>query len=371
VLLGGDDLDRRIMRRLMHHFGAEALLRGGQTFPYEVVNLLRDWQTMPELSRPQYRATLERLERDSTRPDAIRALRQLVSRNLGFTLFRHIEQTKKSLSSNWLARLDLACEELDIHELMTRVAFEELIEDDVARAEAAVRAVLDDAALAPADVSVVLRTGGSSLVPAFVAMLAGIFGSGKLREMDPLVSVVGGLAVAAQRAAGWRPACADRYASPEDPIVRRALARSERALEVSELRVDGTCYSDNRTFVITRVPLALAGLPTIRTSAADRQAHWQTFLRFYIDRPARVYVAYEDGATHLPDWLQSFEPEEMRIQAVQDGVLIDYGLYGRDFVPGKVMLGGNQAPGYNGSPNANYFVIVRSQVEQREEQVAL
>jgi hypothetical protein len=189
--------------------------------------------------------------------------------------------------------------------------------------------------------------------------------------MDPLESVVGGLAIAAHRAAGWRPACADRYASPEDPIVRRPLARSERALEVGELRVDGRCYSDNPAFVLTRVPLSLAGLPTIRTSAADRQARWKTCLRFFIDRPARVYVAYEDDATQLPDWLKCFEPEEMRIHAVQDGVLIDYGLYGRDFVPGKVILGGNQAPGYSGSPNANYFVIVRSQVEQQEEQVAL
>jgi len=371
VLLGGDDLDRRIMRYLMRHFGTESLRQGGQTFPYEIVNLLRDWQTMPELSRPHYRAMIEGLERDSTRPNAIRALKALVSQNLGFTLFQEIERTKKALSGEWLDNIDFAYGDIDIHEVLTRVAFEEMIADDVARADRGVREVLAEAELEPREVDIALRTGGSSLVPAFIGLLAGLFGPEKLRGMDPLASVVGGLAVAAQREAGWRPAYADRYMSPANPVVRRLLARSERPCELTEFWVGSHCYTDNKTFTITRMPLALTGLPAIRTAAADRQAPWRTFLRFYIESPARVFVAYEAGADSLPDWLRAFDPEEMVFRVVQDDVLIEYRVYGCDFAPGKVMLGGNHAPGFRGSPNANYFVVVKSMINQQEEQVVL
>ena len=371
VLLGGDDLDRRIMRHLMHHFGTESLLRGGQTFPYEIVNLLRDWQTMPELSRPHYRAMIESLERESTKPAAIRALRVLVTRNLGFTLFQEIERTKKSLSDRWVGCVEFIRDDIDLREVLTRVAFQELIADDVARADRGVREVVAAAGLGPRDVDAVLRTGGSSLVPAFIGLLAGLFGADKIREMDALGSVVGGLAVAAQREAGWHPPYARRYMSPGNPVVRRVLARSDRSYELTEFRVGSPCYSDNPTFTITRMPLALTGLPAIRTAASDRQASWRTFLRFFIERPARVFVAYEAGADRLPDWLRAFEPEEMGIQAVQDEVLIEFRVYGRDFPPGKVMLGGNHGPGFQGRPNANYLVLVKSIVDQREAQVVI
>jgi hypothetical chaperone protein len=371
VLLGGDDLDRRIMRRLMRHFGTESLLRGGQTFPYEIVNLLRDWQTMPELSRPGYRAMIDELEDSSTNPEAIRALRTLVSRNLGFTLFQEIERTKKELSDEWIGRLEFAHDGIDIHEVLTRVAFEELIAEDVSRAEGGVLEVVAEAGLSTGDVDVVLRTGGSSLIPAFIGMLEGLFGREKVREMDPLSSVVGGLAIAAYQDAGWRPTYANRYLSAGNPIVSRILARSQRACESAELRVGSRCYADNPTFVITRVPLDLAGLPMIRTVAADREAPWRTFLRFFVGRPARVYVAYEASAESIPGWLRAFDLEDMVIHVVQDEVLIEFAVYGRVFGPGKVMLGGNRGPGYRGRPNANYFVVIKSLFGQREEQVTI
>lgn len=369
VLVGGDDLDRRIMRHLMQYFGTESLLKGGQTFPLEIVNLLRDWQTMPELSRPHYRSMIEGLLGSSTNPESISALQTLVSRNLGFKLFQEIEQTKKRLSDDWLARLDFAYGDIDIRELMTRVRFEGLISDEVLRVDAGVRQVVADAGLRLQQVDVVLRTGGSSLVPAFIRLLAELFGGDKLREMDPLASVVGGLAVAAQVDAGWRPAYADCYPTPSNPVITGVLARSGREYELTEYQVGSHCYVDNRTFSITRMPLALTGLPAIRPVSADRDAPWRTFLRFCIGRPARVYVAYEAGTARIPDWLSAFEPEDTSIRVVQDGVQIEFRVYGKDYSPGKVMLGGNHGPGYKGGPNANYMVMVRSCPDRRAEQV--
>jgi len=55
------------------------------------------------------------------------------------------------------------------------------------------------AGLDHADIDVVLRTGGSSRIPAYVRMLAGKFGADKLQEMDTFTSVASGLAIAAAR----------------------------------------------------------------------------------------------------------------------------------------------------------------------------
>ncbi|HMO57255.1 MAG TPA: Hsp70 family protein, partial [Roseiflexaceae bacterium] len=53
------------------------------------------------------------------------------------------------------------------------------------------------AGLTPADIDVILRTGGSSRVPAFVRMLRNRFGAEKLQEMDVFTGVASGLAIAA------------------------------------------------------------------------------------------------------------------------------------------------------------------------------
>ena len=53
------------------------------------------------------------------------------------------------------------------------------------------------ASLTPADIDVVLRTGGSSRIPRFVRMLADKFGADKLQEMDVFTGVAAGLAIAA------------------------------------------------------------------------------------------------------------------------------------------------------------------------------
>ena len=62
---------------------------------------------------------------------------------------------------------------------------------------ACVDRALEAAGLAYADINVVLRTGGSSRIPAYVRMLADKFGSEKLQEMDVFTGVASGLAIAA------------------------------------------------------------------------------------------------------------------------------------------------------------------------------
>jgi hypothetical chaperone protein len=359
VLVGGDDLDQRLMRHLMRHLGTEAPLRGGQSFPFEIVKLLATWQTMPELSRPAYRDFLDELEQASTAPRSIGALRTLVSHNLGFELFQEIERAKKHLSRSPTAGLNLARDGIAIHELLTRARFEALIAPDIERVEAGVAQVLADARLGPDRVDVVLRTGGSSMVPAFVDLLERLFGAGKVIAMDPLRSVVGGLAVVAHEGEGIRPAYAAGYPATGHPVIRDVATKNGKSYETYEMHVGARCYLDADFYTVTRLPVVMSGLPAVRTANLDREEVARKFLRFFIDEPARVFVAYKAGASQLPEWLQSFVPTEMQVEVSQWRSKMAFPVYRKDFPSGKVMLGANHAPPYSGQANMNYLVVVR------------
>jgi len=127
VLVGGDDLDSRIMQSLFRHFGADSRTLDDRPFPAQVLECLLTWQTMPELTRPYYRGLLADLKRTSTQPRAVGALETLVSRNLGYRLFTEIERVKKVLSTQTAARLDFEYGDIRIHRLITRGQFEAMI----------------------------------------------------------------------------------------------------------------------------------------------------------------------------------------------------------------------------------------------------
>ncbi|HPD40110.1 MAG TPA: Hsp70 family protein [Anaerolineae bacterium] len=355
VLVGGDDLDRRVMESLLTYFGAGSKVEGDVDFPYYMLDLLKAWQTMPELSRPQELGKIRRFQETSNNPEAMRALETLVTANVGFSLFKTIERAKIQLSTDLIAKLEFSYQAIQIRERILRRRFEELLEQEVALVERELHAVLAEAGVRPEQVQVVLRTGGSSQIPIFVALLERIFGYEKLRAMDPLTSVVGGMAVVAQEDAGRRPgAYAARYVSP---ITGAQVASSHRYRQTF-LRSFRPAYTD-QPYPIMRLPLTLSGLPAIQTADLDYGVRRDSFLHFYLERPAKVYVAYLGLARGIPDWLQTFTPEPMSLEIDHPGGRMPFVVYSRDFPAGKVTLGGNQAPGSVGPAFMNYLVAAR------------
>ena len=85
--------------------------------------------------------------------------------------------------------------ELDIEIEVSRDQFEELISDLLDQFERAVDRVLQLAGLQAQDIGLVIRTGGSSLIPAIKRILDRKF-PGKVIEHDPFTSVAAGLAIA-------------------------------------------------------------------------------------------------------------------------------------------------------------------------------
>lgn len=291
LLVGGDDLDKRIMHALLPYFGEDPA--NGMSLPYDLVNALADWQTMPDLSRPQYRDTLLYLRKTHPRPETIEALQTLVTKNVGFSLFRTIERVKRDLTTQDESELHFRYEGIQIHEIITRAKFERWIAPELEAVRTGIMEVLAEANTPPDEIEVVLRTGGSSLVPAFVHLLSEIFAPDKLTELDPLISVVGGLGILAHQQRG--------LAGPYRHKYHHAL--SNAPYPVYTIGIDSRVYQDRET-VIRKMPVELSGLQALQMRYNDREAQDEDYLTFMLDRPSRVYVVYAASANTIPLWLR-------------------------------------------------------------------
>ncbi len=361
VLVGGDDLDKRLMQYLLKYFGGMPR-PGHRALPPDVLDLLENWQTMPLLSRPHFLKILHEYRADN--PSAIDALLTLVTRNLGFQLFREIEQTKIRLSDAQATPLHFDHSGIVIRETITRYKFEGLIAPEIEAVGSGVRQILHDAALKPEQVDVVLRTGGTSAVPAFTDLLAEIFDRRKIRSLELLTSVVGGLAIAAHEDRGQSPAYEVIY--PKNPTVVVDQVRSDmrQDYERYEFRINAPCYLDF-PYTLSRIPVMLSALPAIRTAQADKAAESEEFLHLHLAQPATIYIAYDADARRVPHWLAGFAREPLSIEVDQLGTPRLFKVYAKEFAAGRVTLGGNRAAGSAGSLFMNYLIIIRSAAASR------
>jgi hypothetical chaperone protein len=196
VLLGGDDLDRALIRPLKRYFGEGATLADGSPLPAHITEMLESWQMMVNLSRPRYYNVFVQAKKGS-HPKAIHRLEKLVRANLGFALFQELEQAKIRLSKEPKTPIHFAINGAEIEEWVTRAQFEGLIREELEIAAEAVDTVLAQSGLPADQIHAVLRTGGSAEIPAFIEMLAQRFGEERLRALNPFETITGGLAIKA------------------------------------------------------------------------------------------------------------------------------------------------------------------------------
>jgi hypothetical chaperone protein len=366
VLVGGDDLDKRVMQYLLKYFGGMPSpghrAVPARALPPDVLDLLENWQTMPLLSRPHFLKILN--EYRAANPAAIDALMTLVTHNLGFQLFHEIEQAKIRLSEAQLTPLTFDHGNINIRETLTRYKFEELIASEIETVDSGVRQILHDAGIKPDQVDVVLRTGGTSAVPAFTELLADIFDRRKVRSLELLTSVVGGLAIAAHEGRAVHedrgPLPAYEVIYPKDPatIVDEIHSATRPAYSLYEFRINTTCYED-AAYTVNRMPVALSALPAIRTAQADKTAETEEFLHFHLLRPATIYIAYDADALRLPHWLTDFAREPLTIEIDQLGTPRFCKVYAKKFAAGDVTLGANRATGSSGNIFMHYLIIIK------------
>lgn len=203
VALGGDRIDQRIFSELLFPLlgKGERWRRRGATrvietpFPFErYEQLLLNWAVTYMLSQNRYTApVLDCIAQGGPARFKFRRLRDLIQQNYGYRVFQAIRALKAELSRAEEAVLDIP--EIDVELRVTRSAFEALIPDLLEEFEKAVDDTLARVGLPPDEIDIVLRTGGSSLIPAVRRILDRRF-PGRVVEHDPFTGVASGLAIA-------------------------------------------------------------------------------------------------------------------------------------------------------------------------------
>jgi hypothetical chaperone protein len=198
VPIGGDLLDSRIMEtRIAQHFGRGArYLPQGLPVPNHLFSRLRSWQTIVELNRPDLLELIRDAGRTTDRARELAALEALVTRHHGLDLFRAIEAAKIALSSDETASVRLQRHGIDVRQEITRPEFEAAVAAQVRAARACALEAVARAGCDPEEISLVITTGGSSLIPAFRQALAESFPRAELTASSTFTSVAAGLALA-------------------------------------------------------------------------------------------------------------------------------------------------------------------------------
>jgi len=130
--------------------------------------------------------------------EAARVASAILFEGNAYSFYKSIEDAKIRLSTEPETVLRFRRPGIDLSVKLRRSEFEAVIKPDLERVEAVYMEALERAGIAPDGVDYVLRTGGSSRLPAFIARLEEIFGRDKVRERDAFTGVVRGLGVRAR-----------------------------------------------------------------------------------------------------------------------------------------------------------------------------
>ena len=202
VAIAGDAFDGRVMRHLV----APALGRGSRyRTPYGVVlpaptlpyTRLERWHYLSILKAPATMARLEDLKHHSLEPEKIAAFIRVVDYDLGYYLFRSVEQTKLELSDVESAGFEFRDGAIEIVATVSRAEFEQWIARYLAEIAECVDRLITATGVAPQRIDSVFLTGGSSFVPAVRRLFVERFGADRIRMGNEFTSVARGLALRA------------------------------------------------------------------------------------------------------------------------------------------------------------------------------
>jgi hypothetical chaperone protein len=203
IALGGDKIDQTIFRELVFPLLGKGerwsrMVDGSEVdtlFPFaDFEELLINWPVSYMLNQNKYTASvMQRMVQTDEGASKFKRLYDLIKQNYSYQVFEAIKAFKAELSVADSAVLDIP--EIDIEVRLERWEFELMITDRLFELEQAISLILNRAGLQADDIDLVLRTGGSSLIPAVKDILENQF-PGKVVEHDPFTSVAAGLAIA-------------------------------------------------------------------------------------------------------------------------------------------------------------------------------
>jgi hypothetical chaperone protein len=198
--IAGSDFDRAIIqKRMLPHFGKGQVDHRHDIT--ELVNAVADWMALPELAMPKARLKLVQAILEGEAPARLKTLETLIFNDLAFSFYNAVEAAKIALSSQGASVINLREKDIDIWELYTRVQFEKDIQEYQDKIQRVVFEAVDASGLDLEQIDAVVKTGGSSSIPAFSEMLGQIFGPEKIKASSAFSSVTAGLAIRAAQSA--------------------------------------------------------------------------------------------------------------------------------------------------------------------------
>jgi hypothetical chaperone protein len=194
--IAGSDFDRTIIqKRLLTYFGQGEVHHQPELL--ELIQAVPDWVALPEMSTPLTHQHLETAIQDGVAPARLSALKALIFDDLAFSFYNQVEAAKIALSERGTAVIELQNQDIDLWELYTRAQFEADINEQRLEIEKVLLETVAASGLEPDEIEAVVKTGGSSNIPVFTAMLGRIFGPERVIASNTFSSVVAGLAIRA------------------------------------------------------------------------------------------------------------------------------------------------------------------------------
>ena len=202
--LAGAEVGGEMFDRLLFKDKVASVLHLNDTFPTsggdrELPNLFRKRMSTLSglkdlLSDKHTASTLSNLMLADPRR-RLATIQEIIYGGHAYGFYRAIEQAKIGLSTATSATIEFHRPGIDISIPVRRDEFERLIADHLQTVEDAILRALGEAAVSPEAVNLVLRTGGSSSIPAFVHILEKTFDPSVVQERPVYTTVVHGLAL--------------------------------------------------------------------------------------------------------------------------------------------------------------------------------
>lgn len=201
VAIAGDTFDSRIMMRLVAPklgLGSHYVSLGKELpVPVWVYTQLSSWHHMFLLKEPKTMGVLREVKNQAVEPEKIAALLQIIMENLGYALYRAVEQTKVGLTEEEISRFVFTQSIVHMEDTLERWRFESWIQEDIQTIATCIRSLLDQCGVKSTDIGSVFLTGGSSFVPVVRRYFSRTFGPEKLKSGEELTTVAKGLALRA------------------------------------------------------------------------------------------------------------------------------------------------------------------------------
>ncbi|MDH3598579.1 MAG: Hsp70 family protein [Candidatus Tectomicrobia bacterium] len=201
VAIGGNDFDSQFIRHLV-----APALGAGSTYtsfgkmlpmPRQLYAELERWDKLSFLKTGQTLNMLHEIRSQAHEPDKIEGLLCVIEEELGYQLYKAIEDIKFTLSTKAAGTFVFNEPPVEITADVTREAFETWICRDIDDMRMCIDHLLEQCHVTPGDIDSIFMTGGSSLVPIVRRLFADKFSPDRLRSGGELTSVARGLALRA------------------------------------------------------------------------------------------------------------------------------------------------------------------------------